>query len=95
MITCKFTTVPMPQDNNQQIAGHLCDTCKHQKWVGDGGQDEASGTWEYYWQGCALQISGGLYLPRCVDPFWDGPDENDNTEIVTECDAFTKKDGMR
>ena len=67
MTTCKFTTVLMPEANNQQIAGHLCDRCIRLKMVGDGGQDDASGQWEYYWQGCGVQMDkSGYHFPRCV-----------------------------
>lgn len=85
----KFINVPYPKDNSKQIDGHLCNKCQNQTWVGDGGQDEASGRWEYYWQGCNLQRDQ-FNMPFCIDPFWEGPDESGNTVIVTECKLFSE-----
>jgi hypothetical protein len=91
----KETTVPpasikdikAPASKSEMVEGHLCNRCVNMKLIGDGGQDEASGTWEFYWQGCGLSI-GEYGLPFCVDPLWGGPDENGNITIVVDCQWY-------
>jgi hypothetical protein len=81
----KFTPVPMPEEYHSDIPGHQCNHCKHQTAIGDGG--EYNGTWEFYYQACDL-VKDKYGLSQVVDPYSDGPDENGNTAIVTDCQLF-------